>query len=96
MKTIKTLIDHQDRRQGKTPLMHALNRGDLEIISLLLSYDSDIVYLDKDGYSVFHYCVDCNLKVEAKVDILKKLIQCAESSDYPDMIAKAVNAIVTI
>ncbi|MBS4164674.1 Uncharacterized protein PRO82_002005 [Candidatus Protochlamydia amoebophila] len=87
----KTLIDYQDRKRGKTPLMHALDRGDLEIVELLLSYDFDITYLDNDGYSVFHYCVDCNLKVEAKVDILKKLIQYAESSGYTDMIAKAVN-----
>ncbi|WP_075884025.1 ankyrin repeat domain-containing F-box protein [Candidatus Protochlamydia sp. W-9] len=89
----KNLINHPDTRQEMTPLMHALYCGDLEIVKFILSYNPDITLLDKIRYSVFHHCVSGGLEAEAKIDILKNLIQRAESIECQDMIAKAVSRV---
>ncbi|WP_042282342.1 ankyrin repeat domain-containing protein [Candidatus Protochlamydia sp. R18] len=86
----KNFIKHRVTYQWMTPLMHALRRGNLQIVKILLSYDPDITLLDDIGCSVFHYCVGSGeLKVKAKVDILKELIRRAKSSGQTGMISKA-------
>ncbi|KIC71108.1 ankyrin repeat domain-containing protein [Candidatus Protochlamydia amoebophila] len=91
LKNSKKFIDYQGINPWITPsLLHALYRGDLAIVKLLLSYNPDITHLDGDGYSFFHYCVASGgLETKAKVDILKDLIQRAESSGHTGMISKA-------
>ncbi|WP_042282331.1 ankyrin repeat domain-containing protein [Candidatus Protochlamydia sp. R18] len=92
LKSYENLINYRDSKRGMTPLMHALDCGDLEIVKLILSYGADITLLDDDGCSVIHHCITSGgLKAKAKVDILKDLIQRAEISNCTDMIAKVVD-----
>ncbi|WP_226988492.1 ankyrin repeat domain-containing protein [Candidatus Protochlamydia sp. R18] len=77
----KQLVDYQGFC-GITPLIRALNCGDLEIIKLILSYNPNF-YETGDDYTIFDYCVTSRrLKTKAKANILKELIRSASRIWY--------------
>lgn len=65
--------------EGMTPLHWCADRGQLEILRMLLRYNADVNAQDSDGQTALHYAASCE-----REDIIKLLLKSGINTDIQD------------
>ena len=57
-------VDYRCKREGATPLMHAIKHGHLNIVEILLNNGSDPTAISKNGMSVLDLAIEAEKNAE--------------------------------